>query len=171
MPSTHWEFSISILKLKVKVALEMSGFFNWLPLDFGPHRNRDFLLTQNMEYKFQKPQLKPSYNRKTDLAPPTQFWKTRGWVDMVAPEMSGFINWLPLAFKNLMTPWCYRSILIFASFIPYNVGPTYDTFQLFHRIERKKSLKTAMYDLIRLDKRRFSVFRLFFASHNDKNKV
>ena len=31
-PSTHWEFSISILKLNVKMAPKMSGFFNWLPL-------------------------------------------------------------------------------------------------------------------------------------------
>ena len=31
-PSTHWEFSIRILKLNVKMAPEMSGFFYWLPL-------------------------------------------------------------------------------------------------------------------------------------------
>ena len=31
-PSTHWEFNVSILKLNVKMAPEMSGFFNWLPL-------------------------------------------------------------------------------------------------------------------------------------------
>ena len=31
-PSTHWEFCILILKLIVKMAPEMSGFFNWLPL-------------------------------------------------------------------------------------------------------------------------------------------
>ena len=31
-PSTHWDFSISIVKLNVKMAPEMVGFFNWLPL-------------------------------------------------------------------------------------------------------------------------------------------
>ena len=31
-PSTHWEFSISIIELNVKMAPEMSEFFNWLPL-------------------------------------------------------------------------------------------------------------------------------------------
>ena len=31
-PSAHWWFNISILKLNVKMALEVSGFFNWLPL-------------------------------------------------------------------------------------------------------------------------------------------
>ena len=31
-PSTHWEFSFRILKLNAKMAPEMSGFFNWLPL-------------------------------------------------------------------------------------------------------------------------------------------
>ena len=30
--STNWEFSISILKFNVKMAPEMSGCFNWLPL-------------------------------------------------------------------------------------------------------------------------------------------
>ena len=29
---TDWEFSITILKLNSKMAPEMSGFFNWLPL-------------------------------------------------------------------------------------------------------------------------------------------
>ena len=32
-PSTHWEFSIRLLKLNVKMAPEISGFFNWLPLN------------------------------------------------------------------------------------------------------------------------------------------
>ena len=31
-PSTHWKFSVSILKLNVKMTPEMSGFFDWLPL-------------------------------------------------------------------------------------------------------------------------------------------
>ena len=31
-PSTHWEFSISILKFNVKMAPEISGFFHTLPL-------------------------------------------------------------------------------------------------------------------------------------------
>ena len=31
-PSTHGELSISILKLNMEMAPEMSGFFNWLPL-------------------------------------------------------------------------------------------------------------------------------------------
>ena len=30
--SAHWEFSIRILKLNVKMAPEISGFFKWLPL-------------------------------------------------------------------------------------------------------------------------------------------
>ena len=34
-PSIHWKFGISIFKLNVKMASEMSGFFNWLPLYFG----------------------------------------------------------------------------------------------------------------------------------------
>ena len=32
-PSTHWEFSVSILKFNVKMAPKISGFFNTLPLD------------------------------------------------------------------------------------------------------------------------------------------
>jgi len=36
-PSAHWEFSICILKLNVKMAPEMWGFLSWLPLRYDPY--------------------------------------------------------------------------------------------------------------------------------------
>ena len=44
---THWEFSIPILKLNVKMAPEMSGFFNWLPLLSAENLRENFKLTCN----------------------------------------------------------------------------------------------------------------------------
>ena len=44
MPSTHWEFSIRILKLNVKMGQEMSGFFNWIPLLQFPKKGKRSIL-------------------------------------------------------------------------------------------------------------------------------
>ena len=41
-PSTHWEFSIDILKLNEKMAPKMSVFFNWLPLFCDDEFNNDY---------------------------------------------------------------------------------------------------------------------------------